>query len=72
MNGRLPDDRPCESVRLFEILPSDDVIDYRNRLHIELLYGCALRSGEARDLSLADLDFGERAVSGPSSSSCCS
>ncbi len=48
--------------RLFEILPSSDPVDLRNRLHVELLYGCALRSAESVDLAVADLDLGERTV----------
>ncbi len=52
-----------EQVRmLFELLPSATVIDLRNRLHVELLYGCALRSSESIHLAVPDLDFGERTV----------
>nr|MBA3710776.1 tyrosine-type recombinase/integrase [Planctomycetota bacterium] len=50
--------------RLFEILSSGDAdaVGYRTRLHAELLYGCALRSAEAVNLAVTDLDFAERIV----------
>jgi site-specific recombinase XerD len=52
-----------EHVRtLFELLPSATVIDLRNRLHVELLYGCALRLSESLNLSVHDLDLSERTV----------
>ena len=52
-----------EHVRMmFESLPNATVIDLRNRLHVELLYGCALRLSESINLSVLDLDLGERTV----------
>jgi len=52
-----------EQVRkLFELLPGNDVVDLRNRLHAEVLYGCALRLSESIHLTVADLDLGERTV----------
>jgi site-specific recombinase XerD len=47
---------------LLEMLPGGDVIDLRNRLHAELLYGCALRLSESLNLTVDDLDFAERTV----------
>jgi site-specific recombinase XerD len=47
---------------LMEMLPGSDVIDLRNRLHVELMYGCALRLSESLDLRIDDLDFAERTV----------
>ncbi|MBA3707851.1 MAG: tyrosine-type recombinase/integrase [Planctomycetes bacterium] len=53
-----------EQVRyLFEMLQPGDVIDCRNRLHAELLYGCALRLSESLNLTIDDLDFAQRTVS---------
>jgi integrase/recombinase XerC len=50
-----------EQVRLlFELMPSATAIDLRNRLHAELLYGCALRLTETLHLNV--LDLGERTV----------
>ena len=48
--------------RLFQLLPGTDAVDLRNRLHVELLYGCALRLSESINLDLTDLDFRERTL----------
>jgi integrase/recombinase XerD len=48
--------------RIFELLPRRDVVDLRTVLHIELLYGCALRLSESINLDVKDLDLGERTV----------
>lgn len=37
-------------------------MDLRIRLHLELLYSCALRNAEAVALDVADLDLDERTV----------
>ncbi|MBA3708269.1 MAG: tyrosine-type recombinase/integrase [Planctomycetes bacterium] len=51
-----------EVARIFDLLPSRTATDLRNRLHIELLYGCALRLSESVDLDVSDLDLRERTV----------
>jgi integrase/recombinase XerC len=43
-------------------LPRADVIDLRNRAHIELLYGCALRLAESVALDISDVSFSRRLV----------
>lgn len=47
---------------LFAALPRRHVADLRDRLHLELLYACALRSAEAVALDVSDLDLGARTV----------
>jgi site-specific recombinase XerD len=51
-----------EVAALFESLPRRDVIDLRNRLHLELLYGCALRIQESVSLNLKDIDLANRVL----------
>lgn len=46
----------------FNALPLRHVVDHRNRLHLELLYSCALRNAEAVNLDLSDLDMSDRTV----------
>lgn len=48
--------------RLFDLLPRRDAADLRTWLHVELLYGCALRLSESINLDVKDLDLGERTV----------
>lgn len=48
--------------RIFDLLPRRDPTDLRTRLHVELLYGCALRLSESINLDVTDLDLGERTV----------
>jgi site-specific recombinase XerD len=47
---------------LFAALPRGSVVDLRNRLHLELLYACALRNHEAVALDVRDIDLDARAV----------
>ena len=47
---------------LLDTLPRRDVIDLRNRLHLELLYGCALRVQESVALNLKDIDTSRRTL----------
>jgi integrase/recombinase XerC len=47
---------------LLDRLPRRNAADLRNRLHLELLYGCALRLGESIALNVDDLDFASRTV----------
>jgi len=52
-----------EEVRaLFDALPRRTVYDLRNACLLELLYGCALRIGEAIALDTADIDLARRVV----------
>lgn len=51
-----------EIARLFERLPRKSPADLRNRLHLELLYGCALRMAESIHLDVSDLDLRARTV----------
>ncbi len=56
---------PLEEEQVAEILdnlPRRDVIDFRNRLHLELLYGCGLRIKESVDLNLRDVSLTRRTV----------
>lgn len=48
--------------QLFDLLPRRDAVDLRTRLHVELLYGCALRLSESLNLDVSDLDLHERTV----------
>lgn len=60
-DGDLPlPEQPLDEAEVAELLaslPRRDVVDLRNRAHIELLYGCALRLAESVRLDLTDLDF---------------
>jgi site-specific recombinase XerD len=47
---------------LFAALPRASVVDLRNRLHLELLYSCALRNAEAVSLDVGDVDLDGRAL----------
>lgn len=47
---------------LCEALPRRSVYDLRNACLLELLYGCALRIGEAHRLDVDDVDLGRRVV----------
>jgi site-specific recombinase XerD len=51
-----------EVAQLFEALPRRSAADLRNRLHLELLYGCALRVSESLHLDVSDLDLRARTV----------
>lgn len=43
-------------------MPRTDATDLRNRAHLELLYGCALRLSESLALDVADLDLDRHVV----------
>lgn len=47
---------------VFATVGRSSVVDLRIRLHLELLYSCALRNAEAVALDVADLDLDERTV----------
>lgn len=47
---------------LFAVVPRASVMDLRIRLHLELLYGCALRNHEAVALDVSDLDLDARTL----------
>lgn len=47
---------------LFATVGSTTVVDLRTRLHLELLYSCALRNAEAVKLDVSDLDLDERTL----------
>ena len=47
---------------ILSALPRRNVIDLRNRAHIELLYGAALRLHESVSLNVDDIDFTRRTV----------
>jgi integrase/recombinase XerC len=47
---------------LFTAVPRRHVIDLRNRLHLELLYSCALRSAETLHLDISDIDLSARTL----------
>ena len=47
---------------LFAAVPRRHVVDLRNRLHLELLYSCALRNSEAVALDVGDLDVTSRTL----------
>lgn len=49
-------------VALFAAVPRRHVVDLRNRLHLELLYSCALRNAEAVMLDVGDLDLEARTL----------
>jgi site-specific recombinase XerD len=47
---------------VFATVGRSTVVDLRTRLHLELLYSCALRNAEAIDLDVSDLDLEARTV----------
>jgi integrase/recombinase XerC len=47
---------------LFDLVPRRQVVDLRTRLHLELLYSCALRNAEAVALDVSDIDLTARTV----------
>ncbi len=47
---------------VFATVGRSSVVDLRNRLHLELLYACGLRSSEAVALDLGDIDLEGRTV----------
>lgn len=49
-------------IAIFAAIVPDGVIALRNRLHIELLYSCGLRSAESVSLDVGDLNLAERTV----------
>lgn len=51
-----------EVARLFAAVPRRHVVDLRIRLHLDLLYSCALRNAEAVALDVADLDLDRRSL----------
>lgn len=65
-----PDEDPLPPIPLseeqvaavFATVGRSSVVDLRIRLHLELLYSCALRNSEAVHLDVADLDLNERVV----------
>jgi len=60
---RLPDaPRPAEIDSVLELLDGDAPLAIRNRALVELVYSAGLRSREAVDLNLADVDFEQEAV----------
>ncbi len=61
---RLPDAPKPEEVdaELQALDPADDPLSVRNRALVELVYSAGLRSQEAVDLDLADVEFDQEAV----------
>lgn len=65
-----PDEEPLPPAPLseeqvaavFATVGRSSVVDLRIRLHLEMLYSCALRNSEAVALDVADLDLDERTV----------
>jgi site-specific recombinase XerD len=51
-----------EVAALIAAVPCRNVVDLRNRAHLELLYGCGLRMQESLDLRLDDLDLKRRTL----------
>lgn len=47
---------------LIDGLPLRSVLDLRNKLHLELLYGCGLRLDESIRLNVGDMDLDRRTV----------
>lgn len=47
---------------IFTAMPRATVVDLRNRLHLELLYSCALRNHETTALDVGDLDVDARTL----------
>jgi site-specific recombinase XerD len=60
---RLPDAPRSEEVdAVLELVSGDDPLALRNRALLELVYSAGLRSSEAVDLDLGDIDFEQEAV----------
>jgi site-specific recombinase XerD len=60
---RLPDaPRPAEVDTVFEAIDGEGPLAVRNRTLVELVYSAGLRSQEAVDLDLADVDFDQELV----------
>ena len=60
---RLPDvPKPAEVEALLDTLEPKDPLSLRNRALVELVYSAGLRSREAVDLDLADVDFDQELV----------
>lgn len=60
---RLPDAPKSEEVdAVLELVSGDDPLSLRNRALLELVYSAGLRSREAVDLDLGDVDFEQEAV----------
>ena len=60
---RLPDaPRPAETEALLDGLNADGPLGLRNRALFELVYSAGLRSQEAVDLAIADIDFEQERV----------
>ena len=65
-----PDEEPLPPAPLseeqvaavFDTVGRNSVVDLRIRLHLEMLYSCALRNSEAVNLDVADLDPDARTV----------
>jgi integrase/recombinase XerC len=65
-----PDEEPLpptplseeQVVAVFDTVGRGSVVDLRIRLHLEMLYSCALRNSEAVNLDVGDLDLDERTV----------
>ncbi|MCK6472896.1 MAG: tyrosine-type recombinase/integrase [Planctomycetes bacterium] len=51
-----------EVSRILDHLPRRSAVDLRNRLHLELLYGCGLRITESIELKVSDIDLENRCV----------
>ena len=47
---------------ILDTMPRRDVVDLRNRLHLELLYSCGLRLSESVGLKLSDFDMENRCL----------
>jgi site-specific recombinase XerD len=63
LGRRLPDAPRSEEVdALLDRLSGDDPLALRNRALLELVYSAGLRSSEAVDLDLGDVDFEQEAV----------
>ena len=60
---RLPDaPKLAEVDALLDTFSSEDPLGLRNRALVELVYSCGLRSAEAVDLDLGDVDFEQEAL----------
>lgn len=53
-----------ETEKVLEVYPSDtkDILSYRNRVILELMYSCSLRRGEAVGLNVGDFDPDTRSL----------
>ena len=52
----------AEMASILDGMPRRSVSDLRNRLHLELLYGCGLRLTESIKLKIADVDMEHRSL----------